>query len=59
MKKVGICPEAGSKIYFAAATAYAERIKMKERKVKVSKAHRGFMATLDNGWIIIDQRWYS
>lgn len=59
MKTQEFCPEPDCKILFAAATAYAERIKKKERKIQISKAHRGYMATLDNGWIIIDQKWYS
>lgn len=59
MKEEDICPEAGSKVHFAAATAFAERIELKKRKLQISKAHRGYMATLDNGWILIDQKWYS
>lgn len=59
MKKKDICPEPGSKVFFAAATAFAERIKPKKRKVQISAAHRGYVATLDNGFIIIEQKWYS
>lgn len=54
-----ICPEPGVKVFFAAATAFAERIDRKDKRVQISGAHRGFVATLDNGFIIIDQRWYS
>lgn len=53
------CPEPGSKVYFAAATVYAERINRKKKKVQISGAHRGYMAVLDNGHMLIDQKWYS
>lgn len=59
MKNKDIVPEVNSKVYFAAATAFAERIKQKKKKVQISRAHRGYMATLDNGFLIIDQKWYS
>jgi len=59
MKDEDISPEAGSRVYFAAATVYAERIKLKDKKVQISGAHRGYMAVLDNGFLIIDQKWYS
>jgi len=32
---------------------------MKEKRIQISGAHRGVMATLDNGWIIIEKQWYS
>ena len=54
-----ICPEPVVKVFFAAATAFAERIDKKDKRVQVSGDHRGFMAILDNGFIIIDQKWYS
>ena len=53
------CPPAGSKVYFASATAFAERIGVKKKKIQLTKAHRGCMATLDNGFILIDRKWYS
>lgn len=59
MKENDICPEPGSKVLFAAAIAFAERIKLKKRKVKISRAHRGYAARLDNGFIIIERKWYS
>ena len=58
-KSVPSSPPAGSKVFFAAAVACAERIKMKEKRIQISGAHRGVMATLDNGWIIIEKQWYS
>jgi len=57
--KKDFCPQPGSKIYFAAATAFAERINLKKKKVQISETHRGVSATLDNGYMIIDQKWYS
>ncbi|MFB0514101.1 MAG: hypothetical protein ACETVQ_00840 [Candidatus Bathyarchaeia archaeon] len=53
------CPPADSKVYFAAATAFAERINVKKKRIQLTKAHRGYMATLDNGYILIDRKWYS
>jgi len=52
-------PPAGSKIFFAAATAFAEHIIKKDKKIPITKTHRGYMATLDNGYLIIDKKWYS
>lgn len=59
MNKEDVCPPVGSKIYFAAAVAFAERIDVKKKKIQISGAHRGYMATLDNGHIIIEEKWYS
>jgi hypothetical protein len=59
MTSQDIVPNIGSRVFFAAATAYAERINRKDKRVQISGAHRGFMATLDNGFLIIDQKWYS
>ena len=53
------CPPAGSKVYFASATAFAERINVKKKRIQITKTHRGYMATLDNGLIIIEKKWYS
>lgn len=54
-----ICPEIGTKVLFAAATAYARKIDIKDKLVKLTSSHRGQVATIDNGWIIIDQEWYA
>lgn len=59
MKNREICPEPNSIIYFSAATVYAEKINKKEKRVQISKAHRGYVATVDNGYMIIDKKWYS
>ncbi len=58
MKTGDIYPNAGSKISFAAAIVYAEKINLKPRKIQISKSHRGYMATLDNGFMIIEKKWY-
>jgi hypothetical protein len=52
-------PPVGSEIHFAAAILFAERIKVKKRKIQLTKTHRGYMATTDNGWITIEKKWYS
>jgi hypothetical protein len=57
--KQDVCPEPGTRVLFAAATAFAERIDKKDKRVHVSGAHRGVVATMDNGFLIIDQKWYS
>jgi len=52
-------PPAGSVIYFAVATAFARKIIVKPKLIQLTKAHRGSMVTLDNGWLLIDKKWYS
>ena len=51
-------PKERSKILFLAATAFARKIDVKKNLVALSSSHRGQVATMDNGWIIIDQAWY-
>lgn len=59
-KKKEFCPDAGSKIMFAAATAFARKIDHNKNKlIKLTGNHRGTMATIDQGWIIIEQEWYA
>lgn len=57
--KKEICPEVGMKVLFAAATAYARKIDVKPKIVVLTSSHRGRMATIDNGWIVIEQEWYA
>ena len=52
-------PPAGSIVYFAVATAFAKKIFVKPKLIQLTKAHRGTVATLDNGWLLIDKKWYS
>ena len=47
------------KVLFAAATAYARKIDVKPKIVVLTSSHRGRMATIDNGWIVIEQEWYA
>lgn len=55
-----ICPEEGCKVNFTAATAFARKIVHNEKKVvSLTGNHRGTVATIDLGWIIIDQKWYT
>jgi len=54
-----ICPQVGTKVLFSAATACARKIDVKNKLVALTSSHRGYVATIDNGWIIIDQEWYA
>lgn len=54
-----IRPKEGVKVLFLAASAFARNIDVKKRLVAFSSSHRGQVATLDDGWIIIDQAWYA
>lgn len=47
------------KIHFRAATAIARKIQLYDQLVKSSGAHRGQMAKLDNGYLIIEKAWFS
>jgi len=51
-------PPAGSIINFVAATAFARKIEPCHRKNAFSSAHRGNMAKMEKGYLIIDQAWY-
>jgi hypothetical protein len=57
--KKEICPEIGMRVLFLAATAYARKIDVKPKIVTLTSSHRGRMATIDSGWIIIDQEWFA
>lgn len=45
-------------IYFASATAYARKISILPRLVRLTGGHRGQMAKLELGYLIIEKRWY-
>lgn len=53
-----IRPEEGAKVLFLSASAFARKIDVKKKVIAFSSSHRGQTATLDDGWIIIDQAWY-
>jgi hypothetical protein len=53
-----IRPEEGTKILFLSASAFARKIEVRKQLVAFSGSHRGRAATLDDGWIIVDQAWY-
>jgi hypothetical protein len=45
--------------YFRAATVYARKISVREGLVRLSGVHRGKIAKIDNGYIIIEEQWFS
>lgn len=53
-----ITPSGGTKVIFAAATAFARKIVVFKKPVRLTSGHRGKRASLDEGWLIIDQKWY-
>jgi len=55
-----INPPEGCKVNFTAATAFARKIVHNQKKrVMLTGNHKGTVATIDLGWIIIDQEWYT
>ncbi len=54
-----IIPDPDTKIMFAAATAFVRKYVISKKPIQLTAAHKGSRITLDQGWIIIDQRWYS
>jgi len=45
-------------VYFHAATVYARKIELGKKLVKLSGTHRGSSAACDDGYLIIEQRWF-
>jgi len=45
-------------IRFRAATVYAKKIVISPKLVAFTSAHRGQMAKLDEGILIIEQEWF-
>jgi hypothetical protein len=55
-----ICPDVGVRVLFLAATAFARKIDVKKNRfVILTGSHRGQLAKIDNGWIIIEQEWFA
>jgi len=53
-----ISPPAGTKINFEAATAFARKIDISKHTIKLTSGHRGSRATLESGWLIIEEKWF-
>ncbi|MCS7365181.1 MAG: hypothetical protein NDF54_07085 [archaeon GB-1867-035] len=45
-------------IRFARATVYARKIMLEKYLVRLTSGHRGRVARVYNGYIIIEKRWY-
>jgi hypothetical protein len=58
-KKKDICPAIGERVLFAASTAFARKIDVQDKLVTLTGGHRGRLAKIDSGWIIIDQAWFA
>jgi len=54
-----ILPEEGTKVLFLSASAFARKIYVRKNPIAFSSSHRGQFATIDDGYLIIDQAWYS
>jgi hypothetical protein len=57
--KKDICPEVGVRVLFLAATAFARNIEKKDKVIVLTGSHRGQLAKMDKGWIIIEQEWFA
>jgi hypothetical protein len=44
--------------YFETATVYAGKINIMPRLVRLTGGHRGQMAKLDLGYLIVEKKWY-
>lgn len=45
-------------IPFKKATAYARKINVSSKLVRLTKEHRGMSAKLKSGYLIIEREWY-
>ncbi len=45
-------------IHFKLATVYARKIDVKKELVRLTGGHRGRVARVEKGYIIIEKRWY-
>lgn len=57
--KKDLCPEIGTRVLFLAATAFARKIDVKRKLVVLTGSDRGQVASIDSGWLIIDQAWFA
>lgn len=53
-----LSPKGGVKINFGAAIAFARKIVVHKKPIRLTSKHKGKRATLDRGWLIIEQEWY-
>ncbi|MBI2183583.1 MAG: hypothetical protein HYU39_01340 [Thaumarchaeota archaeon] len=51
--------ENGSIIRFTSAVAYARKIEVAPRLVTLTGGHRGRMAKMELGYVIVEKKWYS
>jgi len=54
-----IAPKANTKVNFESATAFVRKSVECSKPIMLTGNHKGKRVTLDLGWIIIDQQWYS
>ncbi|MGA9387961.1 MAG: hypothetical protein WBV70_03945 [Candidatus Bathyarchaeia archaeon] len=54
-----LTPKGGTKINFGASTVFARKIVVNKKPIMLTGKHKGMRATLDSGWMIIEQEWYS
>ena len=53
-----IFPPPLTRINFRSATAFVRKIILGKKIIQLSKTHRGRTASMDDGWLIIDQQWH-
>lgn len=53
-----LTPPGGTRVNFAAAIVFARKIIVSKRPVMLTSSHRGKRAVVENGWLIIEQKWY-
>jgi len=53
-----LSPPGGTKVNFASAVIFARKIVVSKKLVMLTSSHRGMSANVENGWLIIDQKWY-
>lgn len=52
-------PTPNTKIIFASATAFVRKYTVGKKQIKFTSSHRGTRISLNQGYIIIDRRWYG
>lgn len=51
-------PPGGTKVNFATAVVFARKIIVSKKPIMLTSSHRGMKANVENGWLIIEQKWY-
>ena len=57
-KRSELTPPGGTKVNFEAGVVFARKILVSKKPIMLTGSHRGMKATVEMGWLIIEERWY-